>query len=358
MFGFAASWGRKLQADLQIDQFVDQVKRQSEEVSRAYSQDLSEFAQAVKAGATKGMGELSTRFAQLKTDLSAELNSDASHQGQIRTEGQEQADDQTRRGVGESSHAEPSLVNVLRQQQAKTKRLLSRLGTDLEDLLRDAIVIEAPGSAGTEEQRKEARRVIYDRRMAQLAALQENEDTYVVDPRTATASNEAEDKAGNKDVLGKDASSEFERFMAETDLGAKGDEKKQQLLQDNSAMRDIHSRLVPDKVAEDEFWTRYFFRAWQVDQEELRRKKLVEAAVIAAEADEEFSWDTDDENDAAKPPENSHAVQEKTVATDKPAEDAAANDAKPAGQEQPKAADKGTSKKPDNDDDDGWGEWE
>ncbi|KAJ1934243.1 hypothetical protein FBU59_005761, partial [Linderina macrospora] len=76
MFGFAASWGKKLQADLQIDQLVDNVKKQSEEVTKAYKQDITEFAQAVKVGATRGMDELSTRFTHMKTELETELNAD------------------------------------------------------------------------------------------------------------------------------------------------------------------------------------------------------------------------------------------------------------------------------------------
>ena len=33
--------------------------------------------------------------------------------------------------------------------------------------------------------------------------------------------------------------------------------------------------LVPEELTEDEFWTRYFFRVHQIDQEEERRKVVL-----------------------------------------------------------------------------------
>ncbi|KAJ1834196.1 hypothetical protein LPJ70_006352 [Coemansia sp. RSA 2708] len=230
MFGFAAQWGKKLQSELQLDQFVDQLKKQSSEATKAYSQDLAEFAQVVKSGATRGIDELSSRLTQLNSDHT-----------------------------------------LLEQQQARAKRLLGRLGSDLEDLLRDAIVIESPGSNSTQEQREHARKVIYDRRMAQLAQIREAESTYV-------------------EALGPDA----DRFVKEWDSEAHKEEIAGLL--NDEAVRGMFERLVPGTVAEDVFWQRYFFHAWMVEQEEARRKQLVEAAVQAT-AEEEFSWDMDDDDE-------------------------------------------------------------
>ncbi|KAJ1799085.1 hypothetical protein LPJ75_006727, partial [Coemansia sp. RSA 2598] len=263
VFGFAASWGKKLQADLQLDQFVDQVKKQSEEVTKAYTQDIAEFAQAVKTGAARGMDELSTRFSQIKTDIEAEFAEDKPVSDNAESE-------QLTRAVGEPSGREDMLkqqglfggigrhfqVDALRQQQDRAKRLMSKLGADLEDLLRDAIVIEAPGSASTEEQKTAARKIIYDRRMAQLAAVQESEDTYLVDPSSRI---------------------EYAEFIKQFALDRKKDQTGK-ILKDNGSMADMIERLVPQKVSQDEFWTRYFFHEWMVDQEEARRRKLVEAA--------------------------------------------------------------------------------
>ncbi|KAJ2784023.1 BSD domain-containing protein 1 [Coemansia interrupta] len=288
MFGFAASWGKKLQTELQLDQFVDQVKKQSEEVTKAYSQDIAEFAQAVKVGAARGMDELSTRFTQIKTDIETEFRDDTgdvkpksvdpdSKEGAAQdtveaTYGGKETSAQQEKGIfgGLGKHFQ---VDALREQQAKAKRMMNKLGTDLEDLLRDAIVIEAPGSASTEEQRTAARKIIYDRRMAQLAAIQESEDTYLSDPSTLP---------------------EFSEFEPTYDF-AQNKSQIEELLSNGSAVAEMKKRLVPGSVSEKEFWRRYFFRAWMVDQEEARRKKLVEAAV-AATTEEEFSWDADEDD--------------------------------------------------------------
>ncbi|KAJ1859339.1 BSD domain-containing protein 1 [Coemansia sp. RSA 2703] len=287
MFGFAASWGKKLQAELQLDQFVDQVKKQSEEVTKAYTQDIAEFAQAVKVGAARGMDELSTRFTQIKTDIETEFRDDTSNGNPRSVESTSKsgvAEDATVTTSGEkvnSAQQEKSIfsglgkhfqVDALREQQEKAKRMMSKLGADLEDLLRDAIVIEAPGSASTEEQRNAARKIIYDRRMAQLAAIQESEDTYLTDPSTQP---------------------EFSEFESTYDF-AQNKSRTEGLLNDGSAVAEMRKKLVPGSVSEEEFWKRYFFRAWMVDQEEARRKKLVEAAV-AATTEEEFSWDADED---------------------------------------------------------------
>ncbi|KAJ2721426.1 BSD domain-containing protein 1 [Coemansia sp. Benny D115] len=260
MFGFAASWGKKLQTELQLDGFVDQVKRQSEQVTKAYTQDLAEFAQAVRVGAAKGMDEISHRITQLKTDMETgdgERNVDGGLLGGI---------------VGR--HLQ---VDVLREQQGKAKRLLARLGADLEDLVRDAIVIEAPGSGSTEEQRTAARKIIYDRRMARMAALEESEDTFLEDP-----SDMAEYKAFIKDVDTVQNKKEAERLVDE-----------------NPQLKNMLAKLVPKHVDQEVFWTRYFFRVWMVDQEEIRRRKMVEAAV-AASAEDEFSWDMEEDEDEEK----------------------------------------------------------
>ncbi|KAJ1888900.1 BSD domain-containing protein 1 [Kickxella alabastrina] len=376
MFGFAASWGKRLQTEFQLDHFVDQVKKQSEEVTKAYTQDIAEFAQAVKVGATRGMDELSTRFTQLKTDLESELQPEQTSRavGGTETAAQDQKVHSQNMFGGIGRHFQ---VDALMQQQEKAKRLMSKLGSDLEDLLRDAIVIEAPGSGSTEEQKSAARKIIYDRRMAQLAAIRESEDTYLVDPREM---------------------SEFKTFE-EAFVMDQGMLQVAQLLAENPAMAGIHAKLVSEKVGENEFWTRYFFRAWMVEQEEVRRKKLVEAAV-AATAEDEFSWDAEEEDEdeedskskgktaetgAAKDgsAEVSKTMEPKTVGSADAAADAAApqpavmseelkadnsnasasvNKAdktagKPAAAAAGAQADKADGAKPDSNDD-AWDEWE
>ncbi|KAJ2124030.1 hypothetical protein IW147_002137 [Coemansia sp. RSA 720] len=225
MFGFATQWGKKLQSDLQLTTLVGQLKQQSASVTQAYTQDIAEFAQAVKTGATRSIDTLSTQLHRLSTNDTAPAD--------------------------------------------RATRLLRSVGADLEDLLRSALVIEAPQS--TREEKEQARQLVYDRRMAQLAKIRESTDTFTEHPESAEYDTFArafsvEERRGEIDELRKD-----------------------------EKMKEMMAKLVPEQVEEDVFWTRYFFHVKRVEQEEMRRKKLVEDAV-AATADEEFSWDMDDDD--------------------------------------------------------------
>ncbi|KAJ2525320.1 hypothetical protein GGI11_000152 [Coemansia sp. RSA 2049] len=372
MFGFAASWGKRLQNELHLDQLVDQVKRQSEEVTRAYRDDITEFAQAVRVGAVRGMDELSTRFEQMKTELGAEFQQSGEDTGGGGNATERQAAS-GHEGGGEGSGGilqglgKHFQMDALKLQQERAKRLMDRLGTELEDLLRDAIVIEAPGSAGTEEQKSAARKIIYDRRMAQLAAIQESEDTYLVDPATKE---------------GAGGSSDFAAFAKEFGLDETRQEDADLLLKENPAMAALHTRLVPEKVADSVFWTRYFFHAWMIDQKEMRRKKLVEAAVAATEEDQ-FSWDLDEEEDAGKvkaevkqtekekekeksaeSPETSQPKDSVGGSSEVAVEEGAEKTEQEAPKEKPaktpsqKEASKAEKDGGNGNDDDAWGEWE
>lgn len=74
---------------------------------------------------------------------------------------------------------------------------------------------------------------------------------------------------------------------------------------------------MPGELTEDEFWTRYFFRVHQIDQEEERRKVVLAGEcclhllwsppltyddLIAGptDQDDDFSWEDDDEEAAPK----------------------------------------------------------
>ncbi|KAI0291151.1 hypothetical protein BC826DRAFT_1023951 [Russula brevipes] len=54
---------------------------------------------------------------------------------------------------------------------------------------------------------------------------------------------------------------------------------------------------VPEELSEDEFWTRYFFRVHQIDQEDERRKAVLSGPT---DQDDDFSWEDEDEDTAAR----------------------------------------------------------
>ncbi|KAJ2498916.1 hypothetical protein GGH96_003916 [Coemansia sp. RSA 1972] len=227
MFGFATQWGKKLQSDLQLTSLVGQLKQQTSSVTQAYSQDIAEFAQAVKTGATRGIDTLSTQLNRLSTQ--------------------------------DATQGPPA---------DRAAQLLRSVGADLEDLLRSALVIEAPQS--TSEEREKALRVVYDRRMAQLAKIRES-------PATFTEHQEG---------------AEFDAFASAFNATERREEIDE--LRKDEKIAEMYEKLVPEHVEEDVFWMRYFYHVKRVELEEMRRKKLVEDAV-AATKDEEFSWDMDDD---------------------------------------------------------------
>ncbi|TCD63044.1 hypothetical protein EIP91_006057 [Steccherinum ochraceum] len=66
---------------------------------------------------------------------------------------------------------------------------------------------------------------------------------------------------------------------------------------DGSALKATHDALVPEHISSEEFWTRYFFRAHQVEQDEQRRKAIIQGTMSE---EEDFSWE-DDEDEATSP---------------------------------------------------------
>jgi hypothetical protein len=112
----------------------------------------------------------------------------------------------------------------------------------------------------------------YSRFDAQLRAIQCDMNTY---------SEEPEDLEGfNKWKLG---------FVME--------EKREEignLIGENGAVGEIYEKVVPNRVDEESFWSRYFYRVHKLRQAEDARAKLVKRAISGEE--EDLSWDFDDED--------------------------------------------------------------
>jgi len=121
------------------------------------------------------------------------------------------------------------------------------------------------------------------RRGALLRALRENPAILRVDP--AGEERSAALFTSWVERVGEEASRDESR--RESELGA-----------DDEALQSTRSALVPEELTEDEFWTRYFFRVHQIDQEEERRKAVLAAG--PTDQDDDFSWEDDDEDAALK----------------------------------------------------------
>lgn len=114
----------------------------------------------------------------------------------------------------------------------------------------------------------------YSRFDVQLRAIQCDENTYREEP---------EDLDGfSKWKLGfvlEDKSAEIEN-----------------LSEGNGVMGEIYSKVVPNVVDHDTFWSRYFYRIHKLKLVEDARVNLVNRA-IAGDEEEDLSWDIDDDED-------------------------------------------------------------
>jgi hypothetical protein len=131
----------------------------------------------------------------------------------------------------------------------------------------------------------------------------------------------------------------YEWFCGEInakDGGLGGDEwkKKCEEVEKLDGLKALRESLVPSELDEETFWKRYWFRAWQIQHEEEKRKALLQGIVIrslclvefyqtyalyaalykaSTEADKEevFSWEDEDEAEIQRTPKpTSEAVDD------------------------------------------------
>ncbi|KAJ7091245.1 hypothetical protein C8R44DRAFT_835868 [Mycena epipterygia] len=62
---------------------------------------------------------------------------------------------------------------------------------------------------------------------------------------------------------------------------------------DGQALKANQDTLVPAEMTRETFWQRYFFRVHQIEQEEEKRKALLQRST---ESEEDFSWEDEDES--------------------------------------------------------------
>ncbi|VDC00392.1 unnamed protein product [Peniophora sp. CBMAI 1063] len=80
-------------------------------------------------------------------------------------------------------------------------------------------------------------------------------------------------------------------------LGAEWNDRRAAELKDaGEDLLGTRDALVPGDMNEETFWTRYFFRAYQIAQDEERRKALLAGS---AANDEDFSWEDEEDSSSA-----------------------------------------------------------
>ncbi|CAF0746201.1 unnamed protein product [Brachionus calyciflorus] len=132
---------------------------------------------------------------------------------------------------------------------------------------------EATNSESTQKLTTSSRPLIHDRLKKDLENLQTNEQTFLNEPQDSNYS-------------------EWENnFNMDNFKSAISD-----LLIENNTMRLLYSQLVPAQISNIQFWSRYFFKVNQLEEEHKKRVKLIEKATIDAQSEQkEIDWDDDED---------------------------------------------------------------
>ncbi|XP_039595430.1 BSD domain-containing protein 1 [Polypterus senegalus] len=114
---------------------------------------------------------------------------------------------------------------------------------------------------------------VYDSAKARLYSLQADPATYCNEPD------------GPGEV--------FDAWLQEFNLEQKKGEISD-LLVNSSSIRALYTKMVPAAVSHAEFWQRYFFKVYQLFQEEARRKALKQRAEHTSHS-EELGWEEEED---------------------------------------------------------------
>ncbi|KAJ9123973.1 hypothetical protein QFC22_000764 [Naganishia vaughanmartiniae] len=148
----------------------------------------------------------------------------------------------------------------------------------------NSTLVESGRSASTEVSRSQLRKE------ALLHRLRADKELFLVDPSAETESTSRREA--------------FARFL-ETHVARKAgieaealDDMKEAELsletKDVETLKQTRDELVPSHLAEDVFWTRYFFHKFAIEEEERKRQQLLQGKLDSPQEDD-FSWDAEDE---------------------------------------------------------------
>jgi len=81
------------------------------------------------------------------------------------------------------------------------------------------------------------------------------------------------------------------------------------LLKGVKEIQEIYSQLVPEKVPYYDFWSRYYYRYYLLEQEDQKRAQLVKAVNTTTTVDETLpSWDEEEASKTAEPTPDGNQV--------------------------------------------------
>lgn len=160
---------------------------------------------------------------------------------------------------------------------------------------------ETDSGASSGQQNEDARQAVATRAQVLLKQLKSNPEIIKLDPEADAASETFH--AWVSEAQSKDEhpgttfwSERIARTLSDPD--------------DGQTLQETFDALVPSILSDDEFWTRYFFRVYQIEQEEMRRKALIHGA---NQTEEDFSWEDDEEESVAPESKSFGALESSTI---------------------------------------------
>uniref|UniRef100_A0A668AKB0 BSD domain containing 1 n=1 Tax=Myripristis murdjan TaxID=586833 RepID=A0A668AKB0_9TELE len=129
---------------------------------------------------------------------------------------------------------------------------------------------------------------VYDSTKARLYSLQADPATYCNEPDGPPE--------------------QFDNWLSTFSLEEKKGEISE-LLVNSPSIRALYTKMVPAAVAHSEFWQRYFYKVFQLDQEEARRVALKQRAEQSTHT-ETLGWEEEDEGRQASLEDTADKTQE------------------------------------------------
>ncbi|KAJ8099349.1 hypothetical protein POJ06DRAFT_282393 [Lipomyces tetrasporus] len=284
-----SAWGAK------IGGLWETVRKQGEAALDITKKDISVASEM----ATKEFASLSEQLRtstianQVATQASAFVNSASERLSFDGGEGSSSRSAQIADRVRIAPKSTSKMFAVLKQKaQARVEELdkveiskyLNQVGKEVAEFLKDAVTID-PGEDDYTEGTKtpitkdilfdvpdDIKRQIYTTRLdAQLHALHTSTEPFLTD---------SDDTAYQEFANGFSVDSQTTTIAGDLDHYPE--------------LRKLMEKVVPEKITYEEFWKRYYFLREQINQEELRRKQLLNEA---GQAEDNFDWDEEDEDD-------------------------------------------------------------
>ncbi|KAG0200553.1 hypothetical protein BGX33_010916 [Mortierella sp. NVP41] len=184
--------------------------------------------------------------------------------------------------LGEADVFLKHTTETLKTNGLLAEQYVNKFGAGMANFINNAVVISAPEEKEVSTTR--SKKMVFDRKAAILEKLRMDPETYTVDPMTTIADN---------DIKGL----ERYKYFLQTFNMAEYQQRISRMLNEYPEVKALMNKLVPVDVADEElFWLRYHFRLYEIEEEEKRRQKLVQE-VGADLAEEEFTWDDNEDED-------------------------------------------------------------